>query len=491
MNACSRARNVLFPIAMVFILIFITACTNTPSSPNRNAESPIERNMKEFYTKLGGKGQLGDFLSPVLQDGDLYYQFTEKVVMVFDPKAITLKQYYLYPVGLEMGFNEPAEPMPADPEAVYVNGFVVWPEALNIYNKWGRMCKPISALHYNESAKRFEQYFDCFGVYRNEDEPVGTVHLLDYGIWKCGKACGTYPTNITSSIPQQIFPETPNKQELVDAEDIIISASNRIGRAVTGFPLTATYLSEDGAQYLKIYENVVLAVDRSKPSRAYVLAITRSLNMRPDKAKAEVKEKGARFVPVNGKLGYTVRSYFVNFLALHGGLETSGNPTTNEFALNTSVLRQCFENLCLDYHKKAADGLKVRPATLGYIYRELYYREEPDEPAIVAVNSNITIHPWETLALISSDEEQEIGAAIYENFVAVPDVQVILRVRMPDETWVEYGPQATDKNGQTVFHLDPISAANSTMILYQVCLFGIDEEKTFCVMEDFTIWGNP
>jgi hypothetical protein len=491
MNACLRLRNFLVSCFLILMIFFTTACSDKMAPAASSSESPIEKNMKEFYNKLGGKSILGEILSPVLTEDGFYYQFTEKTILVFDPQESTLKQYHLHPVGLDMGFQEPPEPMPADPDAVYVNGFVVWPEALDLFNRWGRICKPISALHYNEEYKRYEQYFDCFGIYRKEDEPVGVVHLLDYGAWYCGDACTTYSPSSSGFIPDQIFPEPPARQDLSAAEANIIIAADRIGRAITGFPLTPTYLSDDGSQYLKIYENVVFSVDRDNPARAYVLAITRSLNIRSGTPKAEIIEPGAKFTPVQGDEGYTVRAEFYNFLALHGSYDTSGAPIMNEYALNKTVNRQCFENICLDYHKKAAEGLKVRPAPLGYIYRELYYRQEATQPAVVAVNANIAIHPWEASALISSDQEQEIGAAIYENFVEVPDVQVILSVRMPDDTWVDYGPQSTDENGQTIFHLPPIKAPNSTIILYQVCLYGIEEAKNFCVMEEFTIWGNP
>jgi len=491
MNACRELRKFLFPSVFILVMVFTSACSEKTASVTLNSESPIEKNMREFNNKLGGKSILGDILSPVLQEGDFYYQFTEKAILVFNQQESSVKQYHLHPVGLEMGFQEPPEPMPADPDAIYINGFVVWPEALGLFNRWGRICKPISALHFNEEYKRYEQYFDCFGVYRSEDEPVGSIHLLDYGAWKCGDACTTYSPNSSGFIPQQIFPDPPAKQDLITAEATIVIAADRIGRAVTGFPLTPTYLSDDGRQYLKIYESVVFAVNRDNPARAYVLAITRSLNIRSGKPKPAIKDPGAKFTPIQGDLGYTVRTQFYNFMALHGSYDTSGAPIMNEYTFNAAVNRQCFENLCLDFHKKATDGLKVRPAPLGYIYKELYYRQETAQLNSLTANSNITIHPWELSSLISSDQEQEIGAAIYENFVSVPDVQIILSVRMPDGTWIVYGPQATDQNGQTVFHLSPIKAPNSTIILYQVCLYGIDEERNFCVLEDFTIWGNP
>lgn len=490
MKGCKALRQLIVSIVLLLFISLNTACFGNPSPSSLDSESPVEKKLKEFYNKLGGQSILGNMLSPVLQESDYYYQFTEKVVLVYKPQEPSVKQYQLYPIGLEMGFQEPQEPMPADSDAVYINGFVVWSEALAFYNSWGRICKPISSLHYNEEFKRFEQYFECFGVYRSDDEPIGVIHLLDYGTWKCGEACSSNSRSSAGYIPQQLFPNSPTKQDLKSAEANIVIAADRIGRAITGFPLTSTYLSDDGHQYLKIYENVVFTVDRDNPTRAYVLAITRNLNIKPGKVKPIIKEPGAKFTAVEGDLGYTVRAYFYNFLALHGSYDTSGEPIMNEYALNNTVNRQCFENICLDYHIKAGNDLKVRPAPLGYIYKELYYTQEVNKPSI-SENANITIHPWEVSSLISSDQNQEIGAAIYENFIAIPDVQVIMSVRMPDSTWVDYGPQATDSNGQTVFNIPPINAPNSTIILYQVCLYGIDEERNFCVMEDFTIWGNP
>lgn len=163
----------------------------------------------------------------------------------------------------------------------------------------------------------------------------------------------------------------------------------------------------------------------------------------------------------------------------------------NEYAYNATVNRQCFENICLDYHKKAAGDLKVRPASLGYIYKELYYREELDTPATINAASNVSILTWEENPLISSDQAQEISATVYVNGIYVPDVQLILSVRMPDGIWVDSEPQPTDQNGHVGFNLSPIIAPNSTIIVYRVCLFGIDEARDFCTQEDFLIWGNP
>ena len=491
MNAYEKMRTFIFLSIIITTLVFTTACSDTTGDAVRSSESPIETNFRQFYSRLGGKNLLGEILSPVLQDGEIYYQFTEKVILVFNPQVSTPKQYYLYPVGLEMGFNEPPEPMPADPNTVYYGGFVVWPEAVNLFNRWGRICKPISSLHYNDEQKRFEQYFDCFGVYRSEDEPVGSIHLLDYGAWKCGDACTTYSPSSSGFIPQKIFPDPPSKEDLAKAESIIIIAADRIGRTITGFPLTATYLADNGRQYLKIYENVVFALDRDNSARPYVLAITQSLHVERGKPEKQQEDQNGLFYSYQDNLGYTVKPEFYNFLAMHGSFDTSGAPITNEYALDNWVNRQCFENLCLDYHKKAAEGMKVRPAPLGYVYKQLFYRQELVFSLPVNSTAIITIYPWEASSLIPSTQEQEIGAAVYENYVTVPDVQVILSVRMPDGVWRDFGPQATDESGQTVFILPPIQAPNSTIILYQVCLYGIDEAKNFCVMEDFTIWGNP
>lgn len=491
MNAFIKMRNYFLPVILVWIMVVTSACSDSLAPKTSNPETPIEHNMREFYNRLGGKTWLGDLLSPVLSGDDYYYQFTEKVILVYRPQEPVPKQFSLHPVGSEMHFQEPPEPLPADPKAVYVNGFVVWPEAVDLYNRWGRMCDPISALHFNDEQKRYEQYFQCFGVYRSEEEPVGSIHLLDYGAWKCGEACTTYSPDSKGFIPKSIFPDPPSKQDLATAEDKITIAADRIGRAITGFPLTPTYLSDDGTQYLKIYENVVFAIDRGDSERAYVLAITSSLHIEKAKPEKKIDEPGVYFFPKNGDLGYSVRPEFYNFLTLHGGLDTSGAPITNEYSLDNMVSRQCFENLCLDFHPKAGGSLKVRPASMGRIYKQLYYRMELTTPITITDASYVSIYPWEASPLIPSDQPQEIGAAVYDNYVSIPNVQVILSVRMPDDKWKDFEPKPTDQNGQVNFKLDPIEAPNGTIILYQVCLYGIDEERNFCVMEDFTIWGNP
>jgi hypothetical protein len=492
MNAHKKIQKIIIPFIFIWMMLFTSACSGTVVPGPGPSEPPIERNLREFYNKLGGQKILGNFLSPVLNEGDYYYQFTEKVILVFDPRNPPLTQYHLHNVGLEMGFKEPSEPMPADPNTVYQNGFVVWQEALDLYNRLGRICDPISALHFNDEQKRYEQFFECFGVYRSENEPVGVVHLLDYGAWYCSSACAEgYSPDSGGRVLPTIFPDSPNKKDLASAESIIVIAADRIGRGLTGFPLTPTYISDDGTQYLRIYENVVFAVDRNNSARAYVLAITHDLGIRAGKPESPIKWPGAKFTPIQGDLGYTVRAEFYDFLALHGSYDTSGAPIMNEYAYDSIVNRQCFENLCLDYHKKAGESLKVRPAPYGYIYKQLYYRQPDDSPTPISPSGNVTIRAWEASSLIPSDQSQKISAAVYNNSIAVPDLQMILSVRMSDDNWVDYGPQPTDQKGQTVFDLSPIQAPNGTIILYQVCMYGIGETRSFCVMEDFTIWGNP
>lgn len=62
-NAYSKIRNLLFPLIFIIIFTFTSACSGSLAPSNPSSESPIEKNLRAFYNKLGGKDLLGDILS--------------------------------------------------------------------------------------------------------------------------------------------------------------------------------------------------------------------------------------------------------------------------------------------------------------------------------------------------------------------------------------------------------------------------------------------
>jgi hypothetical protein len=80
------------------------------------------------------------------------------------------------------------------------------------------------------------------------------------------------------------------------------------------------------------------------------------------------------FYPVQNELGFHVPIVFDEFIARHGGTETSGKPISETEVVEMNgekIARQCFENYCLDYYPAFPTGAQVRMVQLGYQYEQI------------------------------------------------------------------------------------------------------------------------
>jgi hypothetical protein len=272
---------------------------------------------------------------------------------------------------------------------------------------------------------------------------------------------------------------------MMAADDAINATAARLGIAVTGNPISETYLSWD-QKIEKIYEYLVLVVDPSAPNRPYVRPLSGALHIPKDQY--EPRNPKMYFYPLDGDMGYNVAPYFMDFITAHGGMEISGMPITREYSIADSISRQCFENLCLEHHLRAPESLRVRPGVQGMIYKDIYYR--PAQPTPMPRLSSASLKTWEKYPLITSDQEQTIYAAVYDNNIPISGIVLQMSLTMPDGNNVIYDMPATDTMGQSALPLVGIKATNGTLVPYQVCLLSPSAEK-FCDTQSFVIWGNP
>jgi hypothetical protein len=177
----------------------------------------------------------------------------------------------------------------------------------------------------------------------------------------------------------------------------------------------------------------------------------------------------------------------------HGGIEASGPPIT-ELALTTEqVFRQCFRYICLDYTLLSSlpESLRIRPAPLGFPYRDVNYPHTNSNSGInVSLEKAITMQVYVRYELILSSQKQEISASIFKGDQPLSAAEAILVVSNPDGSQGEYYFPPTGKDGKTTKTLDPIPAQNGTLVPYKVCL-SMSSKDLFCVKESFVIWGNP
>jgi len=509
----------------IFVFV-LTAC----SKGDRNIPAttvgayPVDTTFQEFYKYLGGQDVLGAAISPVFVKNGKTYQFTDAALMVYDPTAPADQRFRLASLGLEMGVEEPAIQPPIQHDLQYVDGHIIYPDFLAMYNqlKAGQFTgRPLGEVHYNAEKKRFEQYFEKVGFYRSEDDP--NVHLLAYGAWKCDLNCRSQaPMNSIIDVPklaQNAEPEVITKfgvffpfisrlspdqylayggpccnvyfpfiSNATPGLATFREATSRLANGLTGPALTDPFISEDGTlEQIFLYAAATASPD--KPDQLALTPISKKLGMIPDPLEGPSHDPLMVFHAIKGNQGYNIPSYFLHFLELYGGLEVSGPPITRFTSINNAVYRQCFENLCLEENRNTPQGLNIHPTALGTLYKNLFFPEVATKAAETTAGPQVSFQVWKSLPVVASGKSQEIGVLIQEDNMPLPNVEPYLILTSPDGKQKTYSLPPTSADGQSHLTLPAITGSNGTLVPFQVCIARLTGEK-FCVKDSFIIWNN-
>jgi hypothetical protein len=449
-------RRIVLIIVVLSATLSLFACgvENVQNRPGNGLTSDVDQRFREFYDLLGGVDILGPAISPKFIHGGNEYQYTTAALMVYYPNSVDSQRYQIAPLGGELGIAEP----PLNPDAP--NGHEIYQGFVDLYNKLGGVRfvgLPITDVRYNTERGRVEQYFENLGFYQLESSPANEVRLLHYGAWKCAVACG-YSSPKESQILQKQSVGSP-----------FSGAIQRLDPSFTGFPLTEPYTSFDGLLE-QIFENVVVVADPNNPA---------GIRLRPI--------LGMLGIPTDANTNFAIPGDFLEYLNRNTGLEFSGKPISEYAPLSQDVNRQCFTNLCLDYYPNSPDGMRVRPVPLGYTYKNLYY-ESGAGGDVSSSNRAVTLRVWERYPLIANHQVQEIGISLSSGNRPVENVQAVLTLSVPGSEDISYMFPPTRNDGTAYLELSPISAPNGTRIEYQACVTNVNE--TFCVQDDFMIWGS-
>jgi hypothetical protein len=477
-------RNLFVIIGLLLLALLSSACDEQdglPAQPTQSSTTPIifeevytvDPTFREFYEEHGGADRFGPAISPATDDGTRKTQYVVAGLVVYDPTISGALHYHFAPIGRELGFIEPPEPAPNDPSIVYIEGHIVDPSFLAIFEDLGGVSvvgPPLTSLRYNPELKRYEQFFERLGFYRNQDDESGSVHLLAYGPKHCRTACDT-PALKGSQV---VF--VPRVQPP------FLQAVERLGTDFSGFALTPTYIAGDG-MVEQVFENVVLIVDPADPQQAVLRPIHQTLGILPETPVPPRNSSDSFFYQSRGEMGYNILSAFLDYLTEHGGLEISGPPISEPFVMKNQVTRQCFTNLCLE---QSGDG-NVRPAPLGYTYKQMSYTASSDILPSSDSTRRLTVQVWVKSLTISSSQEQEIAAFVQENDSPVVNTQPVLIVTLPDGSKQPYVMSPTNESGHSSIRIPPIDAPNSTLIPYEVCI-DTGNGAHFCDMNTFLIW---
>ncbi len=479
-NSTSALKLILLGIAVILLSGACAPKNGQAATPAPEGTFPVDSIFREFYSLLGGERNLGYAISPMVEYGDVKMQYTEAVLMRYDAIAPASQRYSLAPLGLELNVTDPPFVLPEQSGTRIVDGYIVYDEFASLYDalQGARFVgKPLTQVRIDYERGRIEQYFENVGFYRLMDDPPKTVHLLAYGSWKCDAYC-RYESQASSAVaPQPIFPEP------------LISSLARLGADFAGRPLSEPYMASDG-MLEQVYTNIVVYADPANVRLIALRPISSQVGYAPTALVGRSDDQRMVFYPLENGLGHLVPKVFEDFITLHGGMEISGNPTTEVFQ-EGSIYRQCFTSYCLDYDPAAAETLRVRLAPLG----ERYLKNNPPQQVAEAPSQapGVAYHlaVSEAHSLISSEQEQVVTLEITASSDQTPvsDLEASLELTLPDGTRSGYHFQPTGEDGRSSVALPPVSGPNGTLIPYQICLNGGTSPQ--CVLDSYVIWGNP
>jgi hypothetical protein len=498
----------------IFLLcaILITACGARAGAPAGGVlfsvpgVYEIDPLFRDFYRQLGGEEVLGAAISHPFTYGEISFQYTLAGRMAHDPQAPEHARSYMEPIGLDLGVLEAAVQPPDDPELRYVDGHIIDPLFLPLYQKLGEgrgAGKPLTEARYNPAMQRVEQYFENLGFYRSDTDPTGTVRLMGYGLWKCASSCMP-----PSSLPQDSFVEPP-----LPVAPEFRKAVERLGQSFTGFALSTAYTASDGA-IEQVFENVLLATLPGKNGQVFLRPLPVKLGISPEPLEIASSKDNMFFYPISEVNGYNVPQIFLDYLARHGGLDASGPPITTLGAIREGVYRQCFANLCLEEHRHEQGALRIRLTPLGFTF----WQAQPqsfgqggvpatsmdqedglagiDQPTLVPTQTltqpaadGVVVHVWKKFPVLSPGQRQEINVIVLKGDVPVRDLHSDLILTLPAGESFRYDMAPTGSDGQSQYTLEPIDTPVGKAVEYQVCVYSQPGDAT-CVEDSFLVWQN-
>jgi len=472
-------------IASLSTLIFLRpiAALLRPA-PTPTGSFAVDPLFRDFYQSLGGLAVLGQPLAPRFEQNAQSCQYTQAVLMCFDPaESDPAWQYRLEPLGTRLGVRDSAPfASPQMGSRDLGGGYVLYDEFAALYEslRGGLYAgRPLTQLRVNQENQRYEQFFENLGFYRRFDDPPGSARLIPYGAYLCGPDCSR---------------DLAEYWGIVQANQIDqpfeLSLRQR-GWSDLGAPLAQPRLAEDGALE-QVYDGAVLYAPHDQLDQLRFRPLVRWLRMAQDNplVPRSAHEKLV-FYEVKDGLGHNVPDFFDAFIASHGGRELAGQPLSEMFERKPGQLfRQCFESYCLDYHLTEAPEQRVRLAPLGLEYA---HRSEPTQSLRQAFSAEtVLLQVEEASPLLGKGEAQRIRVHVRRQPGARPMylVDASLTLVMPGKPAQLFNLRPTDQDGATELVLPPIEDLPAMSIIeYQVCL-NLPSIQPICQTDSFLYSGN-
>lgn len=470
-------RTGFLTVALFSVAVLLSGCAGELYTPNPIAEGtyPVATEFNAYYAERGGLEVLGPAISQSITKDGLLIQYTQSALMVMNPLTEGGRSYSLAPLGVRLGYSEPASAL-ADANAPQIAGYLSDPVLMYAYNTLGGeavLGKPLTNRLINGNYDRVEQHFENMGLAYWLNEPNGQVIILPYGATACGQPCSEYV--IPENMGIATAPALPREIEAL---------AGRFGLGLRGDFLAGPFDLTNGGKEV-IYEGIVLYTSPENPGRAQVRELSLMVGIQPDKPVSPLNSPYVVFFAVADGRGFNIPLFFYDFLMANGGLDASGDPITEVAPYKNDIYQQCFENLCLLFDENAPSGMEITVRPLGLEYRTLFHGAETAEPAV----DNVTLHVWEDRSPVTSQDSQTLYVIVRADGQPLAGVQPRLTVFLPDGSMRAEVFPPTNELGESAFIVGPVAGANGSWINYDVCFKYPGDEV--CVAEQYFLWGNP
>lgn len=437
--------------------------------------------FREYYQDLGGTDTLGAPISPLFDKRRLQCQYTLNVLMCWDSYETGAGRFQLYPLGKEIGVYDTPEIFGQAPGQRVIGGYIIYPDFVSLYERLGgeqHLGRPLTVVRYNYEEQRVEQYFERAGFYQSFDDMDGKVGLLPYGAALCQQEC-RYARDVSIRLRSDKHIRTPFAAALQQWG----------GLSFSGQPLTNPYPALDG-HVEQVYENAVFYVlpDQPQEVRLRPLPVWLGMATTPPGPKLYDRDRNVVFYTVSGDLGYHVPVLFDAFIAAHGGVQVSGNPIAETIAYENNTPRQCFENYCLNLYPNAAQNFRVRPASLGLRYLQMF--SPLQQAKTQAPEGGVMLNIREAAPQLPANQPQKIELQVLARSTQLPapNLPAELKLIAPDGAEYLYDFPVTSLDGKTWLEIPPIPGLpNGSLMAYQVCVI-LPQDSPVCQNDAYLIW---
>lgn len=523
-------------LLLLFALILVAgvtlaSCTQIPPDA-QIVYYPLDETFTQFYLFLGGEELLGRPISPLIGGAKgIKQQYTENVLMVYDPKAEEKAQFYLGDLGLKYGRKEKAPgSVPPQEGDIVANGFVIYPDFISLFQRFGSGVysgKPSISAWVNEDENRIEQHFTNVGFYISTDEPLPVTpeesqeaeaaipapKLLPWGLLACQEGC--IPVKAPTPLP---LVGVGAEGEIPEPFGSLIAGLNP---AFLGNRLQGPYWAADGQREI-IFENIVMY---AKKGVVYIRPVVHDLGYKRSGNVAPTDDPTLVFVENKDGLGHNVPQLFYGYVMANGGLEISGNPISESVEISRNLYRQCFTNICLETITAGLnkDQVMIRPVGREYLEQVVNAPQgtatalpiidegtgegaadtpvegqqpsgntdgnpETLTPALPSLPADLQVNASEAYPLLGAGQQQVISISASAGEAPAAGISFTVTITLPDGSQQSVDAAPTNGEGLSEAQLPVLELPAGSLVSYQVCL--TDASEMPCTSGNFLVAGD-